>query len=90
MDNKILKQLKKSSNELKSIFSIGKSGITDTFIETIKNYLDANSIVKIKSNTATSRDELKKEAEIISKKTGSIIIDIKGFTFTIYSNDDKS
>ncbi len=81
------KELKKKANAISSMISIGKSGITDTFIKSVDNYLKANKIVKIKCQTAVGRDEVVKFADEVSSKTNSNVVDVKGFTFTIYREE---
>ncbi len=84
MEKHDLKQIKKAANEIKPMFNLGKAGLTDTFIETIDKYLDAHSIVKIKVLVAEDKDGAKYYAEEIAKKIEADIVDLKGFTFTLY------
>lgn len=81
------KEIKSTANALKPQFNIGKGAITDTFIESIDNYLRAHEIVKIKSLIAKDKDELKKMAEFLAEETDSEVVDMKGFTFVLFRKD---
>ena len=78
------KMLKKMASELRPQFNLGKSGITDTFIQTIDEYLGAHKIVKIKSSLAEDKDMLVNLAKEVADKTEAEIIDKRGFTFTLF------
>jgi RNA-binding protein YhbY len=79
-----IKEAKKQLNGIKSEFHLGKQGITPSFIESIKKYLIAHSIVKIKVLIAAKHSEVKTFAQEVAKETGSEVIEIKGFTFSLY------
>jgi len=87
MESKQLKELKKSTNGIKPALNIGKSGITKGTIETVEKYLEKHRIMKIKLNSVEGKEEVKELAKEVSKKTSSDIIDLKGFTFTIYKKE---
>jgi len=84
MDKKEIQELKKVANGMKPMFNIGKSGVTETLIDMIDKYLDAHGIVKIKSLVAEDKAAVKESAEKIAKEIEAEIVDLKGFTFTIY------
>lgn len=79
-----LKDIKKKVNELKPEFNLGKNGVSDTFLDSIKKYLDVHNLVKIKCLIATNKDDVINFANEVSLKTESILIDKKGFTFSLY------
>lgn len=81
------KELKKISGQLKPQFFIGKNGITNEVITTIKDYLNKYGIVKIKSHTAVNNDELKTQIEEITQRVNCKSFDVKGYTFTLYLED---
>lgn len=87
MDKVEKKEVMKTANALKSQFNVGKSAITDTFIETVDNYLRAHEIVKIKSLIAKDKDEVKKMGTFLANETDSEVVDVKGFTFVLYRKD---
>lgn len=78
------KELKKIANNLKPQFNIGKLGITNNFIESIDDYLEAHNIVKIKMMNIESKDKIKEIAKDFANKLDSEIIDEKGFTFVLF------
>ena len=84
MDKEQFKELKKISNTLKPMFNLGKEGLTDNFVKTIDEYLEAHNIVKIKVLIAGDKDDVGYFADEIAKETESIIIEKKGFTFTLF------
>lgn len=84
MDKAGLKEVKRVANELKPQFNIGKSGLTETFIETVEKYLDAHQIVKIKALNAVDKTQVSDMAQELAKKIDAELIDKKGFTFVLY------
>lgn len=80
-------ELKKKTNQIKPEFHIGKSGITKEFVTTVKLYLEKYHIVKIKSNTATSKSELKQQIEELEQRIDAQSLDIKGYTFCLFKDD---
>jgi RNA-binding protein len=84
MDKAILKELKKRANDLKPEFNLGKNGISDSFVNSVSNYLDVHEIVKIKVLIATNKDDVEKYSTQVEEKTNSTVLDKKGFTFTVY------
>lgn len=84
MDKISAKDLKKQANDIPSKFNLGKNGITDTFIKTVDEYLEAHKIVKIKSSIAANKDELIYYAQQVASKTDSKIVEAKGYTFVLY------
>jgi len=84
MKKEQLKKLKQIASTLKAEFNIGKSGVTNTFIETIDKYLTVHNIVKIKALIAENKDSLEYLATEVAKETNSIILDKRGFTFVLY------
>jgi len=79
-----LKELKKISNGLKPQFNLGKSGLSETFVKTVEDYLVAHTIVKIKVSVAENKTASNVFADLLSKELDATIIEKKGFTFTIY------
>jgi len=79
-----LKELKKQANPLKNTFNIGKTGITTNFIKQINEYFKTHEIIKIKILNVEEKSQTLESAKIVSQKTNSIIVEVKGFTFTIY------
>lgn len=86
MEKENLKKLKQISNKLSPQFNLGKSGITQSFIKTIEDYLEVHNIVKIKVLIAEDKDSLSYYAEEIAKETQAEIVEKKGFTFTLFKS----
>lgn len=86
MQKEELKQLKKIGNELKPQFNIGKSGITETLLDTIDKYIEAHEIVKIKVLSAVNKEQVAKLATEIADELDVEILEKKGFTFILYKN----
>ena len=89
MDKAELKNLKKQANGLKPMFQLGKAGITGTFIELIDKYLKVHEIVKIKVLIATTTGDIQFYADEITKETKSILLEKKGYTFTVFRKITK-
>lgn len=89
MDKALLKEKKKEANGLKPIFQLGKAGITEQFIDLVDKYLKVHEIVKIKVLIATSTGDITFYADEISKETKSIVLEKKGYTFTVYRKITK-
>ena len=78
-----IKELKKMCNGIKAEFAIGKSGITETFIESVHDYIDVHKIVKVKVNNAIDKNDVKRFAAEVAEKTDSEVLETKGFTFCL-------
>ncbi len=89
MDKALLKEKKKEANGLKPMFQLGKAGITGTFIELVDKYLKVHEIVKIKVLIATSTGDIQFYADEIAKETKSIVLEKKGYTFTVFRKITK-
>lgn len=84
MDKENLKNLKRIANSLKSQFNVGKSGITEAFVESVNDYLEAHKIVKIKVLSAVDKDQVTQIANDLIEETDAELIEKKGFTFVLY------
>jgi len=88
VDKETLKRLKKISNSLKPQFNIGKSGLGSKIIENIDRYLEVHNVVKIKCLTTRDKTETEYFAKEIAKETKSYLLEIKGFTFTLFRENE--
>ena len=80
-----LKKLKLKSTALKPMMQIGKNGLSESVIKEIIKLLKKKKILKIKLTKGSLEELNKKEmANLIAKKTDSIIISRIGFTVTIF------
>ena len=83
--NKELKELSKKANLLEPSIIIGKAGITDNTIKSIKEHLKNKSLIKVKILNTFIKDKDKKQIfSEIAEKTGSILIHKVGFVITLY------
>lgn len=76
------------TNDLESVFQIGKNGVSDHSISQINDYLTAHEIMKIK--LLKSEDENPSEiARNISLITDSEVVSVVGRKFTLYRKSEK-
>lgn len=73
LNNKEKKQLKSIGHHLKPSVQIGKGGIQDTVITTIKEILVVHELIKIRV-MKNSSVEVKSTLSEISEKTGSTLV----------------
>ena len=86
MDEK-LKQFRAEGKALKPFTSVGKQGLTDSFIAQVTNYLKTHKICKIKLNKSFLESVDKKEASrLIAEKTNSTVVDRVGFVIVLVSS----
>jgi RNA-binding protein YhbY len=84
LNSRLLKELKKKASTLKSSIIIGKEGLNENQIKNIKNLIDKEGLIKIKSLQCQTKTELEKICDTICEKLDAEKIEIKGFTFTIF------
>lgn len=84
MDKYSKREFKEEINKLRVEFNIGKNGMTQNFIDSVDNYLEAHKIVKIKTLAAKDKDATKYYAEELAKETKAKVVERKGFTFVLY------
>lgn len=64
--------------------NIGKNGITDNFIETLRTYFKTHNNVKVSLLKSSNREEKKKYAEeIVSKLGKNYSFKVIGFVITL-------
>lgn len=82
--NEKLKEFRAQSKSLKPFTSVGKQGLTDSFVAQITNYLKNHKICKIRLNKSFLDSVDKKEAaKQIAEKTKSVIVDQIGFVLVL-------
>lgn len=74
--------------ELDPIFQVGKSSITPELTKAITEALDARELIKI-SVLKNCSDDPKELAQILSERTGSIIVQIIGKKIILYKEMKK-
>jgi len=71
---------------------LGKKGITDAFINEVKNRLEKHGVVKIrvlKSYIKTSGMDRREIARLVAERANAKIIDIRGYTFIIVKRNHR-
>jgi RNA-binding protein len=82
LTNSEIQELKAKAHHLKPTIQIGKNGLTQEQIQTIKTHLDRHELIKIKFNDYKSqKEELSKK---ITEETDSEQIDLMGNTLILY------
>lgn len=88
MTSKQRAYLRSLSNQIDPIFQVGKSGITDVFIEEIEKALESRELIKIHvlETAPTSKKEI---AEEVSLKANAVLVQILGNKITLYKARKK-
>lgn len=81
--------LKKLAHTTDPIFQIGKGGISDNFIEQLKDALEARELVKI---TVLDNSDLdtKEAASLVAEKAGAELVQAIGKKFVIYKESEEN
>lgn len=88
MTSKQRAYLRGLAQKIEPIFQIGKTGITENQIETLKDALEARELIKI-TFLDTIPDDKNAIAEEIANKTDSEIVQIIGKKLTLYKKSIK-
>ena len=81
------KYLKKESHAIKSIYQVGKLGLTDNFIEQIDLAIERHELVKF--NILQNSDETIKEAAAkVADAINAEIVQTVGHTATLYRESE--
>lgn len=83
-----VKFLKKTSHSLKSIYQIGKGGLTENFIEQIDLALEKHELVKF-NILQNSMEEIKEAAQEIASAVEAEIVQVIGHTATLFRPSSK-
>lgn len=83
-----IKFLKKESHQMKSIYQIGKLGLTETFVEQIDLALERHEMVKF-NILQNSVEEIKQAAEEVADAVRAEVIQTIGHTATLYRESKK-
>lgn len=83
------KQLRKEAQSYRSLFQIGKEGVSENLIATLDDSLTAHELVKL-NLLKTAPLETKEAAELLAAQTGSEIVHIVGRTFVLYRRSKKN
>lgn len=83
-----LKFLKKESHALKSIYQIGKLGLTENFVQQIDQALERHELIKF-NILQNSMEEIKDAANHVAQIVGAEIVQTIGHTATLYRPSSK-
>jgi RNA-binding protein len=79
------RKLKAQAHHLNPIVQIGKEGVTEAQLETIKRHLEHHELIKIKF--IEHKQQRRELSTLIAEKTGSEAIDLIGNTLIIYKQN---
>lgn len=81
-------QLRSLSNDMDTIFQIGKGGITDEICRQISNALEARELIKLRvlDNSELSSAEA---ARIIAEEIDADVVSVVGTRFVLYKESKK-
>ncbi len=82
-------KLRSMSNNIDTIFQIGKNGITDVLIEQINDALLARELIKVRvleNSLFTAREA----AAEIAEKTGALVVQTLGTRITLYKPNEEN
>lgn len=83
-----IKYLKKEAHQLKSIYQIGKLGITKTFVEQIDQALERHELIKF-NILQNSMEEISQATEEIAQELAAHVIQTIGHTAVLYRPSSK-
>ena len=83
-----LHKLKAQAHTLKPTVLIGKEGVTQAQLDTIKRHLDHHHLIKVRFNE--HKDQKQQLSALIAEKTGSQRISLTGNTLTLYKAQDTA
>lgn len=80
--------LRKSANNLESVFQIGKGGITDELIHQLANALEARELIKVHV-LETAMLDIKPTCNEIAERLGAEPVQAIGSKFVLYKRAEK-
>ena len=83
------KQLRKEAQSYRSLFQIGKEGVSENLIATLDDSLTAHELVKL-NLLKTAPLETKEAAALLAAQTDREIVHIVGRTFVLYRRSKKN
>ena len=84
LTNKQKSYLRSLAQSERAIFQIGKDGISDSLINTLKDALKARELVKLSVLKTAPTDDLKELAFDLARLSGSEVVQIIGRTIILY------
>ena len=84
LTNKQKSYLRSLAQSERAIFQIGKDGISDALINTLKDALKARELVKLSVLKTAPTDDLKELAFDLARLSGGEVVQIIGRTIILY------
>ena len=85
LSSKEKKKIRSDLTKLDPMVFVGKSGITEEIINEVKRHLRSVKLIKVKVQKSALPGKTKTEiAQELAEKTGSQVIEIKGFTIGLF------
>jgi RNA-binding protein len=88
MTSKQRAALRSKAMDMDPIFQIGKSGLTPSVSQAIRDALEARELIKI-SILKSCEEEVRPLAEMISERTGSQLVQVIGRKIVLYKLNPK-
>ncbi len=85
LSGKDISELRSQAQTLDASLQMGKAGLTDAFVDEVKNQLDRDDLIKVKMlRSARAGEDRKVLAEELAEAAGAVLIEIKGYTVVLY------
>lgn len=85
LSGKDISELRSQAQTLDASLQMGKAGLTDAFVDEVKNQLDQEDLIKVKMlRSARAGEDRKALAEQLAEATGAVLIEVKGYTVVLY------
>ncbi|MFT8824327.1 MAG: ribosome assembly RNA-binding protein YhbY [Liquorilactobacillus mali] len=88
LSGKQKKFLKTKAHNMRPIFQVGKEGVSDKWVEQIKNALDRRELIKI--NVLQGSDfEASEVSDYLTENTDIIVVQVIGHVLVLYRQSSK-
>lgn len=81
--------LRAESNSIKSIFQVGKSGVTENMVEQIREALEKRELIKV-SILQNCMDDKQTVAQEIANGTDAVVVQIIGNNIVLYKESKEN
>lgn len=85
LSGKDISELRSQAQTLDAVLQMGKAGLTDAFVDEVKNQLDKEDLIKVRLlRSARAGEDRKDLAEDLAEAAGAVLIEVKGHTVVLY------
>ena len=77
-------EIRKKAVDMDAQFHLGKEGITNNFLKSINEYLEAHELVKIRAKIATDKNSLEYYSGAVAEELDAEVCFKRGSTFALY------